>query len=512
MGLIAKTIPSPSAIRNADPAVISSPFTNAMPLSGAGYLGFSGAYMRNEIVFAAIEMLATSAGEPEITGYRQRRSSPQIRAKERSLIRNGVPNWYVPNILMENGYTEELLNHPEVKLLNNPNPFMSRSQMMGTLVMDESLAGNWYLYKARGPLGNIGELWRLRPDRVRVIPRSDRKGIDGYEYRVGREVQEFPAADVIHYKRRHPLDDLYGMPPLMAIAGRVDIDDYMKNFLKTFFERGGAGIGGVLAIKNALNQQQRDGVRDLLESRTAGPANWHKWLVLDATEATYTPAGLNRGLRDALPKELDAVSEARMAMVFGVPGSMLGLLIGYESSSYANKRQDDQWFWDSTMTPKLVDYQGTFNLFLTPGFGGIDKVAFDFSTIRALQEDTDKIHKRHRDNVFGSLESWQEGRDGLGLDPSPKSGTFFIPANMVAVDFGSLDEPTPPAAPALPPATVVEAIRATFTPPQPLLTEAKVITIVEEAHCECGRLLGKNLNEGGEVWCARCKKDVAIKA
>jgi len=264
-------------------------------------------------------------------------------------------------------------------------------------------------------------------------------------------------------------------------------------------------------VKQALSQKKRDDLRDLMESRTAGPANWHKNLILDAVDATYTPMGLNRGLRDALPKELDAVSEARIAMAFGIPGSILGLLIGYESSSYANKRQDWQVFWDLTMTPLLSDLDDVLNLSIVPDFAGVDEVAFDLADIRALQEDIDKIHERHRKNWLATLESFEEARDGLGLDPTPEEGMFLIPANMTAMQVSKLDEvPPPPPVPQLPPATaMVEGLRATFTQPQ-LAAPAEAVTIVDEAYCDCGRLLGKDLNVGGKVWCARCKKDVAV--
>jgi phage portal protein BeeE len=285
------------------------------------------------------------------------------------------------------------------------------------------------------------------------------------------------------------------MSPIAAIAGRIDIDEYMKGFLKTFFERGGAGVGGILTVKARLSQEQRDDVRDVMESRISGPANWHKNLILDNTESTYTPLGLNRGLRDALPQELDAVGEARIAMAFGIPGSILGLKIGYESSSYANKRQDWQVLWDLKMTPMLSDMDDVLNLKIVPEFGGIDEVAFDLSDIRALQEDVDKIQERHRKNWESTLESFEEARDGLGLDPNPKSGTFKIAANMTPI---RVPLPPAPAPLQLPPAQ-----------PEP---EPAAVAIVDEARCECGRLLGKNLNEGGLVWCGRCKKDVPIGA
>ncbi|MHC4592987.1 MAG: hypothetical protein ACYS8L_09885, partial [Planctomycetota bacterium] len=42
------------------------------------YMSFGRAYASNEIVFASIELLASSAGEPHISGRRWRREKAQI--------------------------------------------------------------------------------------------------------------------------------------------------------------------------------------------------------------------------------------------------------------------------------------------------------------------------------------------------------------------------------------------------------------------------------------------------
>jgi hypothetical protein len=74
-------------------------------------------------------------------------------------------------------------------------------------------------------------------------------------------------------------------------------------------------------------------------------------MVIDAN-GTRTQLGLTAA-SVTLPADIDAQQEARTAIVFRIPSSIIGLRIGYESSSYANKRQDWQVFWDLTMTPLL---------------------------------------------------------------------------------------------------------------------------------------------------------------
>ena len=459
------------------------------------YMAFGRAYASNEIVFAAIELLASSAGEPHISGRRWRRDKASIRAAKNLYAAKGLP----PNAsLVTNGYVEELPNHPLVRLLNAPNPFMSRGQLWGTVVMDRALAGNSYLLKSRvqnGALkGAVAELWRLRPDRVRVIPDKD-KFIGGYAYNYGTGEDTYPAADIIHFKTRNPLNDYYGMPPLMAIAGRVDIDQYMKSFLKTFFERGGTGPGSILSVKQKLNQEQKDEIRKHFGRQFGGPSGFHEMMVLDQAESTYQQMGLNRGLRDALPKELNAMQESRIALAFGIPGSILGLLIGYESSSYANKRQDWQVLWDVTMAPLMSDLDDVLNLSLIPDFNGVDEVYFDLDDIKALQEDVDAIQERERKNFTTGLISFEEARDAIGRDPDIGEGTFFVPANVKPVEFEDLTkEPEPPPVPALP-------------EPEPVV-EARCPNIRADGEV-CGKLLARNV-KGADLWCDRCKKEIVV--
>jgi HK97 family phage portal protein len=454
------------------PATVSS-WPNGGMNTGTGYLQYAReGYAKNEIVFSSIELLATSAAEPHIIGRRWRRERRQIQAQAKLLSAMGVVNragsMMQDAVLIKNGFFEEVDDHPLVKILNNPNPFMSRGQLWSTVVMDLKLAGNAYLLKARfqdGILeGAMGELWRLRPDRVRIIPQGNGERV--YEYTVGQEKTTFRREDIVHFKTRNPFDDYYGMPPMMPLMGRVSIDNYMRQFLWSFFEGGGVGPGAILATKGKMEQRDKDEARERLKRLLSGPNAIRETLILDNAEGTtYTQMGLNRGLRDALPKEIDSMNEARIAMVFGIPGSILGLLIGYESSSYANKRQDWQVLWDVTMTPLLSDMDDVLNLSLVPEFSGIDEVVFDLSDIRALQEDEDKLQERARKNYQTGLWSFQRSRMVTGEPAEAQDGEiFFVPSNGLLLTGDRLGE-EPPEPQGTPGAMIDRAFRALLPPP-----------------------------------------------
>ena len=452
------------------------------------YLGYARAYQNNPIVFACIEMLATSVAEPTIVGRKWQRNSP------RPSTATAGPAWRDGNrAMIRNGAYRDVTTHPLLKLLENPNPMTTSDTMWGDVILDRAIAGNAYLYKSRGTKGPFKgvtqELWRLRPDRVKIIPKIG--GVEAYEYNTGTDKVRYPAEDVLHFKTRNPMNDYYGQPTLLAIASRIDIDDYMNIFLRTFFESGGAsGPGSILTVRQKLPQEAKEEISQRFRTRYGRPG---ELMILDNAESTYQQMGLNRGLRDALPKEIDAQTEARIAAVFGIPGSILGLLIGYESSSYANKRSDWQVYWDITMAPLLAGLSAEISRKLVPEYGGIDEVVFDLGEIRALQEDVDLLHKRHRDNLQFGLESWQEAREAIGLNPNPTEGIFFVPSNMVPTEVDILGEPPEVAAPP-------KQIAA----PEPM-------DVIDELRHTCGKLLGKDIQGNPLLWCSRCKIDVRAR-
>lgn len=429
MGLLTKAFSSPARL---PVATVQSWAMGGSVTPANNYQTQARAYSGNELVYAIVNMLSNSAGEPPIIGRRNRRNRAATKNEERHLARLGVSNvaGYQPAdaLLIQNGFIEELPSHPLVILLNHPNPFMDGGQLFATITMDRKLAGNGYVWKCaanRVPRNGAEtqELWRLRPDRVKVVP-SLSGYIDHYEYMIAGMTYEIPAADIWHTKERNPNDDYKGLSPLSAILERVDIDNTMRRFLFEFFDGGGTGPGSILSLDNVLDQEAKDDIRNRMRHLVSG--HFHEMLVFDNTKTTYQQLGLNRGLRDALPAEIDHQNEARITMAYGIPGSILGTLIGYESSSYANKRQDWQVFWDIVMTPLLSDYGAGLTRSFAPEYPGIDEVLFDLSQIRALQEDVDAIHDRARKNVDAGLWTIEEGRTVTGLGATPNDGEHIL--------------------------------------------------------------------------------------
>jgi HK97 family phage portal protein len=374
-------------------------------------------YMLDELVYDCVEFRADSAGEPPMCAY-QKTSSGE----------------------------EKITEHPAIDLLQRPNPFMGRSRFWSTLMMHLDIGGNAYIEKVRAGSGKVVELWLLRPDRMSVRP-DPRTYVGGYTYKIGTQERFLDAEDVIHLKTRHPLDDYYGLPPLHVLAGRVDLDVWSRKFTEAFFRNAGVPAG-MINMQSMLTPQQRDDHRRQFREIYGGPNGWHKVLLLDGGQATYTPMGLPLGSSGTAMPELNQILETRILGVFGVPASLITTMAGQGSSSYANRVSDRKLFWEETMVPIFRDLDDSLSLGLQDEFPDLLRIEHDLAKVQALQEDVDSRHTRWREDWKAGLVTWAEARQEIGLPEEPdESGVVLIPTVMVPTpsdQLVELDEPLPP--------------------------------------------------------------------
>lgn len=374
-------------------------------------------YGQNEIIYACIEELCTSAAEPRIAAMVKQASGP-----------------------------EKLDDHDILTLLERPNPFMDRFAFWATVILHLQVGGNCFIEKVRSGAGAVVQLWLLRPDRVWVVP-DEKRFVGGYEYRISDRLYRLDANDVIHIKLRNPISDYYGLPPLAVAAARTDVDNFMRAFVGAFFRNAGVPAG-LLNVTKSVNASERQMIRDRFRGETGGPSGWHSLLVLDNTEATYTAMGQPLGERGLVLPELDEINEVRLAMVFGVPLELIGARIGMLHGNRSTTREARAGFWDETLAPLYAMLAAALNTGLVPEFSGLDYVEFDTSTVKALQEDQDAKHTRIREDVKVGLLSVQEGRAALGNDPDYETDAILmLPDNLSPILASEmLAPPAPPAA------------------------------------------------------------------
>jgi len=350
-------------------------------------------YGANEIIYSCVEELSTSAAEPILRAY---------------------------------DFSDEQVSddHPILTLLGQPNPFLTGYDYIASTIMYRSIAGNVYTEKVFDNGGKLSELWLIRPDRMEVLPDA-RVGVGGYRYRFGQQVYDYAVEEIGHYKIRNPLDARYGMAPMNVLLSRTDTDNFAREFTKAFFFNAGVP-SSLLAFKSLLDDQERNMIRNRFQHDYVGQNGWHNVMVTEQNEVEVKQLGMPMGARGIAYPELDEINEARIAMVFGVPLTLIGARISQKGGSYANKVSDREMFWNETLVPIYKEIEANFNSWLVPHFPDIKYLKFDLTTVHAFADETDVLHARVRNNFTQGIISWREARRELGLMEDPSADDIMI--------------------------------------------------------------------------------------
>lgn len=420
MGLLRNTFDSFRNLQSFAPIAIPGWQSNQPQVSDGKYYSFAKeGYQANELVYAGIEELASSAAEPRM-----------FVDKAGGRTTDGWRSYVGGRWVYSGG--DDL-----IAMLRTPNPFMDQFSFWANVIMNLYISGNAYALIVKSASGKPVEMWLMRPDRVRIVP-SSTDFIARYEYDSGSgNPVPLPVSDVIHWKKRNPLDDFYGQSPLLAGSGRIDVDNFMKSFVKTFFQRAGVPVG-MLNVEGSIDEETRKEYRDRFARDYGGPNGWHGLMVISKSKASFTPMTRDLGNSGLVVPELDEISEARILMLLGVPPELIGARVGMQNSSYAQKRAARESFWDETLSPMYLEMAGPLNLRLAPYYPRIHEIGFDTSVVRALQEDVDKVHARTRADVAGGILGVLESRQRLGYGSIPPDDTFFSPTTGTPISGADL--------------------------------------------------------------------------
>lgn len=335
-----------SAVINANDNAYSSPDASYGNFAREGYVG-------NELVFACIREIATSTAEAKLCLY--------------------------------DANHEKIENSPLANLVKNPANGQTQYEFLETLITHLQIAGNAYVLKERARVGVVS-LMLLRPDRMEVVASG------GYSYEINGHKYLIPDEDVGHLKFPNPNNDFYGLSPLQVLAKQINLDTDATTFTKAFFNNAGVP-SGILKLRRKLSHQdEADRLRSAWRGQFQGNKNWHRIAILDE-DASYEKMGSTIGEME-IPS-LRNLSESRICSALGVPAILVGANIGLQRSTFANYAEARESFWEETLLPLYRRIEQFMVGLLEPEFqrerGYLE---FDFSEVRALQEDEDALVNR----------------------------------------------------------------------------------------------------------------------
>jgi HK97 family phage portal protein len=365
------------------------------------------AVRRSEIVYAALRAKADAAKDPRLMV--QQRTS-------------GMAEW------------QEVEGHPLKRLLMRPNDRMDGAQLLIAMIVSWDVARKVYLQKlyANGN-ATTGAVVGLNP----LDPSLIKKQRDGtYVWGTGKDRQVFQPEDLII---REALG-WYDPPPLSVAMGSVDADTSQTDYIRAFFANAGTPYG-ILTSDQELKPAEADEIRGRWRALFSAMGRRFDVAVL-GKGATYTRMGANLDELDS--ETLREFTETRVCMAFGVPPLILYAYAGLKRATYSNLKEAFPAWWETTLTPMFKDWLSWLTWNLLPLFEDEERIYservrlhFDFSEVKALQEDQTAKEGRARENFRAGGISRAEYRAQLGEQATPEDDFFLLPLAVQIVPVGA---------------------------------------------------------------------------
>lgn len=256
--------------------------------------------------------------------------------------------------------------HPLEDLLDAPNRWMSRFELLEQTIGALELTGNAYWFLG-GSGGAPVEIWPLRPDRVSVVPDAD-TFVRGYLYEIDGQRIPLDALEVVHFRRWHPASDYYGLSALEAGRLAVSSDRAMAEWNRSTFSADHGVPAGIVTIKDFVSDADFERIKAEWRQSYGGPRR--RTAFLRGSGIAWQHIGLNHSELDFLRGREQHRNE--ILNIFGIPVGLVS-----ENATEANAQVAERLFIERTLWPKLVRVAQKITQELLPFWPGEHVAAFD---------------------------------------------------------------------------------------------------------------------------------------
>lgn len=330
--------------------------------------------------------------------------------------------------------------HPLIALIARPNQMQGRAELMEALYGQILLSGNGYLEAVTDEAGTPQELHVLRSDRMGVVPGSDGWPV-AYEYAVGGRKHRFGliegmASPVCHVKAFHPQDDHYGLSPMHAAAGAVDVHNSASRWSKALLDNAARPSGAIIYSgvdgSASLSADQYDRLLSEMESHHQGARNAGRPMLLEGG-LDWKPMGFSPS--DMEFQKTKEAAAREIALAFGVPPMLLGIP---GDATYSNYQEANRAFYRLTVLPLVSKVTAAIGHWLSEHIGEEIELKPDLDQVPALSLERDAQWAR----VAGAdFLTDAEKRAMLGLPPLEIGGADEgDDEDDFGVDYGDEDE------------------------------------------------------------------------
>lgn len=339
------------------------------------------------------------------------------------------------------GKEEPVRPHPLTDLLARPNAWYDASVLWMSTLLSWVTDGNAYWYIERSGAGLPVGLIYIPHHLMTPLGSADGSRYrTGYNYR--RDGKDIPlkVEEIVHFQNgTDPANYLRGLAPLAAELRSIVTDHEAQTYTATILKN--MGIPGAIISPKDPSQpippNVADAMKAMFRERFTGDGRGDAMVPSHPVEV-HNPAfspeqlALDRLARLPIP---------RILAPLGIDSMLLGL--PSDTKTYANMAQAREHAYEQVLIPMqyVFDSQLTMQLMpQLPGYREGDRLGRDYSNVRVLQEDHDKLHARLTKAIGGPWLTVNEGRAQVGLDPLPDGDTLY-PQNSSS--SGAVGDQTP---------------------------------------------------------------------
>lgn len=309
---------------------------------------------------------------------------------------------------LDDDKVEIIKRHPAIDLLNS-----NDVKINAALIIDLLMTGQAYIWTRPDSTGII----QVPADRVepKLGIRPDGKyGVIEYEFMKefttsgGKSSIKIPASEITHIKMPNPFSNQFGMPPLLTAAMPILIDRYGKEYVISFFLRGGTTAG--ICETTASSPDQITRLLKTIQTAFSTRRNMHSDKILP-NGVTWKTRGLS--FSEIMFDVLQEKNAQQILARLGVPPVVGGMT---DSVNYANAEAQLEQFHRQTIIPMSVLFctgiqQGSFGAQFQIQEPGL-LLGIDFSDNRYVNEFGKKLDE---DAKLAPIATVNERRERLGL-------------------------------------------------------------------------------------------------
>jgi HK97 family phage portal protein len=241
-------------------------------------------------------------------------------------------------------------DHPYSKLLNAPNPKMSRFAFWQWVSSTFDIYGEAFLVKVRDRGGRPVQLWPLHPQCMRPV--DEKNGETVWEFQNGTvRIEGIRQSDLVHPRTYNPETTKRGLSRLEPLRRTLEFEDAAQRAQSSFWRKG-ARPAFVLTHENNLSQPAAERIKVRFDDIAAGADKTGTTVVL---EEGMKPHPLTVNNEDAQYIDSRKLNREEVCGAYDIPPPALHIL---DRATFSNITEQMRSLYRDTHAPRLQLFEG----------------------------------------------------------------------------------------------------------------------------------------------------------